>query len=100
MDLDEHGTFWTLNRPPPARSAKDPRPIGAIWWERPVIEGSILLEISQMTDSRPSRTITSRENILNEPERTPDASIHVREPAFFASSYAKASRYQADRRFH
>ena len=59
---------------------------------------SIQPEISQMTDSRPSRTITSRENILNEPERTPDASIHVREPAFFASSYAKASRYQADRR--
>ena len=28
-------------------------------------------------------------------ERTADASIHGREPAFFASSYAKASRCQA-----
>ena len=60
----------------------------------------IVPEISQMTEARPGRTIASRENIRNEPERTPDASIHGREPAFFASSYAKASRYQADRRFH
>ena len=32
-------------------------------------------------------------------ERTPDASIHGREPVFFASPYAKAWRCQADRRF-
>jgi len=56
--------------------------------------------VSQMTDAKPSRPIIYRENIQNEPERTSNASIRGREPSFFASSYAKASRYQADRRFH